>query len=68
MLEQEKCSEEFPDCETGAIPPFGELYDVPVFLDAALAEDEEIVFGAGSLSDSVRMIPSIQYRRHDQSR
>lgn len=46
----------------------GELYDVPVFLDAALAEDEEIVFGAGSLSDSVRMIPSILYRRHDQSR
>jgi Ala-tRNA(Pro) deacylase len=55
MLEQEKCNEEFPDCETGAIPPFGELYDVPVFLDAALAEDAEIVFGAGTLSESVRM-------------
>lgn len=55
LLEQEKCNEEFPDCETGAIPPFGELYDVPVFLDAALAEDPEIVFGAGTLSDSVRM-------------
>jgi Ala-tRNA(Pro) deacylase len=55
LLEQEECGEEFPDCETGAIPPFGELYDVPVFLDTALAEDEEIVFGAGTLSDSVRL-------------
>jgi len=30
LLEQEKCNELFPDCETGAIPPFGELYGVPV--------------------------------------
>ena len=55
LLEEERCGEEFPDCETGAIPSFGELYGVPVFLDTALAEDEEIVFGAGTLSDSVRM-------------
>lgn len=55
LLEQEKCNEAFPDCEAGAIPPFGELYGVPVFLDEALAEDAEIVFGAGTLSESVRM-------------
>jgi len=55
LLEQERCNETFPDCETGAIPPFGELYDVPVFLDEALAEDAEIVFGAGTLSESVRI-------------
>jgi Ala-tRNA(Pro) deacylase len=55
LLEQERCNEMFPDCETGAIPPFGELYDVPVFLDEALAEDAEIVFSAGTLSESVRM-------------
>jgi Ala-tRNA(Pro) deacylase len=58
LLEQEKCNEEFPDCETGAIPPFGELYGVPVILDAALAEDREIVFSAGTLSESVRMAKS----------
>jgi Ala-tRNA(Pro) deacylase len=55
LLEQEKCNELFPDCETGAIPPFGELYGVPVYLDDALAEDVEIVFGTGTLSESVRM-------------
>jgi Ala-tRNA(Pro) deacylase len=55
LLDQEKCSEEFPDCETGAIPPFGELYNLPVFLDGALVEDAEIIFGAGTLSESVRM-------------
>jgi len=55
LLEQDLCGEEFPDCETGAIPPFGELYDVPVFLDEALAEDPEIVFSAGTLCESVRI-------------
>src|SRR5512137_272039 len=55
LLQQERCNEMFPDCETGAIPPFGELYGVQVFLDEALAEDAEIVFGAGTLSESVRM-------------
>ncbi|MFI5058293.1 MAG: aminoacyl-tRNA deacylase [Candidatus Acidiferrales bacterium] len=44
-----------PDCEAGAIPPFGELYGVPVYLDEALAEDVEIIFGTGTLSESVRM-------------
>lgn len=58
LLEQERCNEMFPDCETGAIPPFGELYDVPVVLDEALAEDAEIVFGVGTLSESVRMSSS----------
>ncbi len=55
LLEQDLYGEEFPDCETGAIPPFGELYDVPVFLDEALAEDPEIVFSAGTLCESVRI-------------
>ena len=55
LLEPEKCNETFPDCEAGAIPPFGELYDVLVYLDEALAEDAEIVLGAGTLSESLRM-------------
>jgi Ala-tRNA(Pro) deacylase len=55
LLEPEKCNETFPDCEAGAIPPFGELYDVPVYLDEALAEDVKIVLGTGTLSESLRM-------------
>jgi Ala-tRNA(Pro) deacylase len=45
----------FPDCQLGAVPPFGELYGLPVYLDEALAEDPEIVFSAGTLSDAIRM-------------
>jgi Ala-tRNA(Pro) deacylase len=45
----------FPDCETGAMPPFGNLYEMPVFADAALAKDEEIAFNAGSHRELVRL-------------
>ncbi len=45
----------FPDCETGAMPPFGNLYDMPVYADVSLAEIEEITFTAGSHRELVRM-------------
>jgi Ala-tRNA(Pro) deacylase len=45
----------FPDCDVGAMPPFGNLYNVPVFVDRALAEDEEIAFNAGTHQDSIHM-------------
>ncbi len=45
----------FPDCETGAMPPFGNLYDMPVYADETLAENEEITFTAGSHRELVRM-------------
>jgi Ala-tRNA(Pro) deacylase len=45
----------FPDCETGAMPPFGNLYDMPVYADASLAENEEITFTAETHRELVRM-------------
>jgi Ala-tRNA(Pro) deacylase len=45
----------YPDCETGAMPPLGPLYGQRVFIDRALAEDEEIVFNAGSHSDAIKV-------------
>ncbi len=45
----------FPDCEMGAMPPFGNLYGMPVVVDAALTEDAEIAFNAGSHSELIRM-------------
>ena len=45
----------FPDCELGAMPPFGILYGLPVFVDQSLTEDEEIVFQAGTHSEAIRM-------------
>ena len=45
----------FPDCELGAMPPFGNLYDMEVYVAKSLAEDEEIVFNACSHTELVRM-------------
>lgn len=45
----------FPDCETGSMPPFGNLYGMDVFVDQALAEDQEIAFNAGSHRELMRM-------------
>ena len=45
----------FPLCEVGAMPPFGNLYDLPVYVDQALAEDEYIYFNACSLSEVIKM-------------
>ncbi len=45
----------FPDCELGAMPPFGNLYDMDVYVAEKLAEDEEIAFNAGSHTELVRM-------------
>ncbi len=43
------------DCEPGAAPPFGVLYDLPVYASLALAEDEEITFNGGTHDQAVRM-------------
>ena len=45
----------FPDCEPGAMPPFGNLYDMAVYATESLAEDEEIAFNAGSHIELVRL-------------
>ncbi|MFN8634288.1 MAG: YbaK/EbsC family protein [Chloroflexota bacterium] len=43
----------FPDCEVGAMPPFGNLYDIPVYVDRALAEEGRIVFNAGTHTETI---------------
>ena len=45
----------FPDCDIGAMPPFGNLYDIPVYVDRTLTKDETIVFQAGTHTDTMRM-------------
>lgn len=45
----------FPDCEIGAMPPFGNLYGMEVFIDKMLTEDKEIVFNAGNHRELIRM-------------
>ena len=50
---EERFEDTFPDCEVGAMPPFGNLYGVPVYVDEALAEDETVVFRAGTHTDTM---------------
>lgn len=45
----------FPDCEVGAMPPFGNLYDMPVYVAEKLSEDEEIAFNAGTHTELMRL-------------
>ena len=45
----------FPDCETGAMPPFGNLYGMDVYVAPGLAEDEWIAFNAGTHTELIKM-------------
>jgi Ala-tRNA(Pro) deacylase len=45
----------FPDCELGAMPPFGRLYGMETYVAARLAEDEYIAFNAGTHTELIRM-------------
>ena len=45
----------FPDCAVGTMPPFGSLYGLETYVDRSLAENETIVFEAGTHSDAVKM-------------
>jgi Ala-tRNA(Pro) deacylase len=45
----------FPECEVGAMPPFGNLYGMEVFVAESLTEDEEIAFNAGSHTELIKL-------------
>ena len=55
LAHEEEFASLFPNCEVGAMPPFGNLYGIQVFVAESLAEDEEIVFNAGSHTELIRM-------------
>ncbi|MGZ4836474.1 MAG: aminoacyl-tRNA deacylase [Terriglobales bacterium] len=55
IASEQEFKDAFPDCETGAMPPFGNLYDMAVYADTSLAENEEITFSAGTHRELVRM-------------
>jgi Ala-tRNA(Pro) deacylase len=62
LAQEEEFEGSFPDCEVGAMPPFGNLYDVPVYVEETLAEDETIVFRAGTHVDTM----SVTYADFDR--
>ena len=55
LATEEEIRQRFPDCEVGAMPPFGNLYDLPVVVDAPLSMDKEIVFEAGNHHEAIQM-------------
>jgi Ala-tRNA(Pro) deacylase len=55
MLAESELAELFPDCDLGAIPPFGNLYGMDVWVDGSVAESDELVFTAGTHRDAIRM-------------
>ena len=55
LAAENEFEKKFPDCETGAMPPFGNLYDMDVFVAESLAEDEEITFNACTHRELIKM-------------
>jgi Ala-tRNA(Pro) deacylase len=55
MAHESEFASLFPGCELGAMPPFGNLYGIDVFVDRSLTHDEEIVFNAGTHIEAIRM-------------
>ncbi len=55
LASEEDMDRLFPDCERGAVPPFGSLYQVPTIMDDSLAEDRSIVFEAQDHEQAIRM-------------
>ena len=55
LATEEEFKSQFTDCEEGAMPPFGNLYKMDVYVAESLAEDDEITFNACSHSQSMQM-------------
>ena len=55
MACEDEMDQIFPNCERGSIPPFGSVYRVNTLVDESLAQDEEIVFQAGTHEEAIRM-------------
>ena len=55
LTDEKEIASVFEDCELGAEPPFGNLYDMPVIMDKALEKDDHITFQAGTHDKAIRI-------------
>ena len=55
LASEQEFKDLFPECEPGAMPPFGNLYGIEVFVAEPLTRDEEIVFNAGSHTELIKL-------------
>jgi Ala-tRNA(Pro) deacylase len=56
LAREDEFKQLFPDCEAGAMPPFGNLYDMSVYVSPDLADEDEIAFNAGSHTEIIKMM------------
>lgn len=62
LAREEEFASQFPDCEAGAMPPFGNLYNIPVYMDRSLTDQPRMVFNACSHRETVS-IATADYHR-----
>lgn len=55
LTSEQEFSKLFPDCEVGAMPPFGDLYNMDVYVDKSLADNPQITFNAGTHNELIRL-------------
>ena len=55
LADEDEIGKLFPDCELGAEPPFGNLYDLPTVIEKSLEADDHILFQAGTHGKAIRM-------------
>jgi Ala-tRNA(Pro) deacylase len=55
LASETEFKDRFSECEVGAMPPFGIMFNIRVFVDKTLSEDQEIAFNAGSHKELIRM-------------
>jgi Ala-tRNA(Pro) deacylase len=55
LADEDDFKDLFPDCDTGAMPPFGNLYNIPLYVDKLLKNEDEIVFNSGSHTETVKI-------------
>ena len=55
LASEDEFKDAFPGCDVGAMPPFGNLYDMDVYVAESLTEDEEIAFNAGSHTQLMKL-------------
>ena len=55
LADEQEFQDRFPDCEVGAMPPFGSLFHMPVYCAEALTKQPELAFAAGTHTESVHM-------------
>ncbi|MBA2653645.1 MAG: YbaK/EbsC family protein [Gammaproteobacteria bacterium] len=55
LASESEFQDKFPDCEVGAVPPFGNLYDMDVYVSEKLTKDDQIAFSGGKHTELIKM-------------